>query len=160
LKSAIRPHTKIISIEAANGEIGTLQDIAALSAIARERGILFHSDITQGGGEGAARSAYNVDLASFSGATRSTVPKGIGGLFRTARNQGPSADRPAAARRKTSAPERSMCRVVIGMAAAFQLRAAEMAEEGARTDGNPERIMGPDHVGDRGSFREWPGGGI
>src|SRR5947208_3763097 len=47
LKRVLRPNTKLVSVEAANGEIGTLQPIAKIGAICRERGILFHSDVTQ-----------------------------------------------------------------------------------------------------------------
>jgi len=129
LKSAIRPHTKIISIEAANGEIGTLQDIAALSAIARERGILFHSDITQAAGK-VPLDLRNVDLASFSG-HKIYGPKGIGGLFvRRGIKVHPLIV--GGGQEKNIRSGTVNVPGVIGMAAAFQLRAAEMAEEGAR----------------------------
>src|SRR5262249_33811 len=45
--AAIRPNTKLVSIEAANGEIGTIQKIREIAAICRENGVLYHSDITQ-----------------------------------------------------------------------------------------------------------------
>src|SRR5881409_2593886 len=48
---AIRPETRLVSIEAANGEIGTIQPIAEIAALCRGRGILFHSDITQASGK-------------------------------------------------------------------------------------------------------------
>ncbi len=129
VRSAIRSNTKLISIEAANGEIGTLQDIAAIGAIARERGILFHSDITQAAGK-VALDLSNVDLASFS-AHKIYGPKGIGGLF---------------VRRGIKVPplivgggqERNMrsgtvnVPGVIGLAAAIQLRGAEMTDEALR----------------------------
>src|SRR5437762_1327223 len=51
LRTAIRPNTRLVSIEAANGEIGTLQNIGALAAVAREHGVLFHSDVTQAVGK-------------------------------------------------------------------------------------------------------------
>ncbi|HEY4641114.1 MAG TPA: cysteine desulfurase family protein [Thermoanaerobaculia bacterium] len=129
LKLAIRSHTKIISIEAANGEIGTLQDIAALSAIAKERGILVHSDITQAAGK-VPLDLTNVDLASFS-AHKVYGPKGIGGLFvRRGIKVHPVIVGGGQERNVRSGTVNVPG--VIGMAAAFQLRAAEMAEEAAR----------------------------
>src|SRR6202142_3082859 len=47
LKKAIRPETILASIMAANNEIGTLQPVADLGAICRERGIIFHTDAVQ-----------------------------------------------------------------------------------------------------------------
>jgi cysteine desulfurase len=47
LEAAIRPDTALISIMAANNEIGTMQPIAEIGAIARRRGVLFHSDAVQ-----------------------------------------------------------------------------------------------------------------
>ena len=79
LRDALRTNTRLVSIEAANGEIGTIQPIAALSAITRERGILFHTDATQAVGK-IALDLSTVDLASFS-AHKIYGPKGIGGLF-------------------------------------------------------------------------------
>lgn len=79
LRSALRPNTKLVSIEAANGEIGTLQDIGRLGAICRERGVLFHSDVTQAAGK-VPLDMTNVDLAAFS-AHKLYGPKGIGGMI-------------------------------------------------------------------------------
>ncbi|HEU4522499.1 MAG TPA: cysteine desulfurase family protein [Thermoanaerobaculia bacterium] len=79
IEAAIRPNTRLVSIEAANGEIGTIQPIAAIGAICRERNILFHSDITQAAGK-VSVSLANVDLASFS-AHKVYGPKGIGALY-------------------------------------------------------------------------------
>ena len=129
LKLAIRSHTKLISIEAANGEIGTLQDIAALSAVARERGILFHSDITQAAGK-VPLDLANVDLASFSG-HKVYGPKGVGGLFvRRGVKVHPLIVGGGQERNMRSGTINVPG--VIGLAAALQLRAAEMAEEAVR----------------------------
>jgi len=46
LRGAIRPETILVSIQAANQEIGTLQDVAAAAQVCRERGVLFHMDAT------------------------------------------------------------------------------------------------------------------
>jgi cysteine desulfurase len=79
LREAIRPKTRLVSIEAANGEIGTLQAIPELGAICRERGVLFHSDVTQAIGKVPVDFA-SLDLASFS-AHKFYGPKGIGALL-------------------------------------------------------------------------------
>jgi len=129
LRLAIRSHTKVISIEAANGEIGTLQDIPALAAVARERGILFHSDITQAAGK-VPLDLRNVDLASFS-AHKIYGPKGIGGLLvRRGIKVHPLIAGGGQERNIRSGTVNVPG--VIGMAAAIQLRAAEMAEEAVR----------------------------
>ncbi|HEX8252328.1 MAG TPA: aminotransferase class V-fold PLP-dependent enzyme, partial [Thermoanaerobaculia bacterium] len=65
LRAALRPNTRLVSIEAANGEIGTIQPIAELSAITRRAGVLFHTDATQAAGK-IPLDFTNVDLASFS----------------------------------------------------------------------------------------------
>jgi cysteine desulfurase len=79
LRGALRPDTKLVSIESANGEIGTLQDVNVLGAICRERGVLFHSDITQAAGK-VPLDMTNVDLAAFS-SHKLYGPKGIGGMI-------------------------------------------------------------------------------
>ena len=77
--AALRPNTKLLSIEAANGEIGTIQPIAEIAALCRARGVLVHSDITQAAGK-IPLDLSNVSLASFS-AHKLYGPKGIGGLL-------------------------------------------------------------------------------
>jgi len=129
LRDALRPNTKLVSIEAANGEIGTIQPIAELAALCRERGVLFHSDVTQAAGK-IPLDLSNVDLASFS-AHKLYGPKGVGGLLvrRGIRLEplilGGGQER--GARSGTlNVPG------AIGMAAAFRLRAEEMGAEGER----------------------------
>ncbi len=81
LRDAITPETILISIQAANQEIGTLQDVAAIGAMAREKGVLFHTDATHS----FTRVLLNVqevpvDLITVSAHTIHG-PKGIGGLY-------------------------------------------------------------------------------
>ncbi len=129
VSAAIRSNTKLISIEAANGEIGTLQNIAAIGAIARERGILFHSDITQAAGK-VPLDLTNVDLASFS-AHKVYGPKGIGGLMVRRGIRVPPLIVGGGQERNLRSGTVNVPGV-IGMAAALELRAAEMEEEARR----------------------------
>jgi cysteine desulfurase len=129
LRAALKPETRLVSIEAANGEIGTIQPVAELAAVCRERGVLFHTDMTQAAGK-IPLDLTNVDMASFS-AHKVYGPKGIGGLIvrRGIRIQplvaGGGQERGARAG-TVNVPG------AIGMATALDLRKTEMLEEALR----------------------------
>ncbi len=81
LKKAIRPDTILISIMFANNEIGTMEPIREVGQIARERGILFHTDAVQAYGHVPINvDEYQIDMMSASG-HKLNGPKGIGFLY-------------------------------------------------------------------------------
>ena len=79
--AAIRPDTILISIMHANNEVGTIQPIAEIAALAREKGICMHTDAAQSVGKiGTDVQALEVDLFSVAG-HKLYAPKGIGALY-------------------------------------------------------------------------------
>jgi cysteine desulfurase len=82
LEKALRPDTILVSIQAANNEIGTIQPVAELGTMCRNRGVLFHTDAVQWLGKEPFENIhqFNADLVSIC-AHKFHGPKGAGALF-------------------------------------------------------------------------------
>ena len=134
LRAAITDKTILISIMHANNEIGVLQPVREIGKLARERGILFHTDGTQAIGKIPVDvNADNIDIMSIS-AHKMYGPNGVGALYVRRRN--PRVQ--LTAQMDGGGHERGMrsgtlnVPGIVGLGEACALAKAEMAEEGKR----------------------------
>ena len=140
LKDSIRPDTTFIGVMTANNEIGTLQPIAEISALARERGILFFTDAVQAAGALKLNvKEPAVDMLSFSG-HKFYGPKGVGVLYvRSGVRLGKIIT--------GGHQERSMrggttnVPGIVGLAEAFRLANEEMAQNNAHVSAIRDRFI-------------------
>lgn len=148
IEAAIRDDTLLVSVMAANNEIGVLQPIGEIGAICRARGVLFHSDAAQAAGRiDLDVDRESIDLLSIS-AHKLYGPKGVGALFVRARR--PRAR--IAPRQFGGGHERGLrpgtlpVPLIVGMARALELcieeRDAENVRLSALRDRLRERISG------------------
>jgi cysteine desulfurase len=132
-KAALRPDTLLVSVMYVNNEIGVIQDIPAIGAMCRERGIFFHVDSAQATGKVEINLAsLPVDLMSFS-AHKTYGPKGVGALY-VRRKPRVRID----AQIHGGGHERGMrsgtlpTHQIVGMGEAFRIARVEMAVENER----------------------------
>jgi cysteine desulfurase len=137
--AAIRPDTGLISVMAANNEVGTIQPIAEIGAIARKQGIPFHTDAVQAAGYLSLDvNALNVDLLALS-AHKFYGPKGVGLLYvRRGVKLSPIQTGGDQERGRRSGTENVP--YVLGMAHALELAQAERASAAARLAALRERL--------------------
>lgn len=127
VEAAIRPDTILISIMLANNEIGTIQPIREIGTIAREHGVLFHTDAVQAFAQVPINvDEYNIDMLSASG-HKLNGPKGIGFLYIRKGVKIRSFIHGGAQERKRRAGTENVPGIV-GLGKAVELAAATMAE--------------------------------
>jgi len=143
IERAVTDKTILVSVMFANNEIGTIQDVAAIGRLAKQRGVLFHTDATQAAGKTPIDvEAMGIDLLSCT-AHLMYGPKGVGALY--VRRRGP---------RVRLAPmidggghERGMrsgtlpVPLVVGFGRAAEICAESMTEEAARLGALRDRLQ-------------------
>jgi len=139
VKRAIRPDTIGISIMHANSEIGTIQPVAAIGALARERGIPFHVDAVQTFGKvDFDVHACGIDLLSFS-SHKIYGPKGVAGLWIRKGTKLASVQHGGEHERRRRAGTENVPGIV-GFGKAVEIRQRDMKEEGVRVTALRERL--------------------
>jgi cysteine desulfurase len=141
-KAAIRPDTIVASVMFVNNEIGVIQDVAAIGAICREKGIIFHVDAAQATGRvDIDMATLPIDLMSLT-SHKTYGPKGIGALFvrrkprvrLEAQMHGGGHER---GMRSGTLPTHQ----IVGMGEAYRIAKAEMHVENARIRGLQQRLL-------------------
>lgn len=131
LKQAITPDTALVSIMAANNEVGTIQPIEEIGKICREKGVLFHTDAVQAFGHMPLDvNKMNIDLLSLS-AHKINGPKGSGALYiRRGLGLRPVIEGGGQERNRRSGTENVAG--IVGLGQAAQLAMETMVEESTR----------------------------
>ncbi len=131
VREAIREDTCLVSIMFANNEIGTIQPIAEIGAVCREKGVLFHTDAVQAVGHVKVNVAeQNIDMLSLS-AHKFHGPKGVGALYaKRGIILDPLINGGAQERGKRAGTE-NLC-AIAGMAAALEEACANLDDYAAR----------------------------
>lgn len=160
IRAALRPDTALISVMTVNNELGTIQPIREIAALAHERGILFHTDAVQAAGHIPLNvRELGVDLLTLS-AHKFGGPKGAGAIY--IRRGTPCAPymTGGAQEHGTRAGTENVAGIV-GLARALELSAAEADEEARRLTALRRRltagILQIPHVRENGGEPRLPG---
>ena len=148
LAAALGPSTLLLSVMAANNEIGVLQPLAAIGALCRERGVIFHCDAAQAVGHiPLAMADIGIDLLSLSG-HKLYGPKGVGALLHRP-------DLPLAPQQHGGGQEGGLragsaaVPLLVGLGLAVTLAQADQAERGQRLAALRDRLWrGLEDLGD------------
>ena len=142
LKAALRPDTILVSVMHVNNEIGVIQDVAAIGALCREKGIIFHVDAAQATGKVEIDvRKLPVDLMSLA-SHKTYGPKGIGALYvcrkprvrLEAQMHGGGHER---GMRSGTLPTHQ----IVGMGEAFRLAREEMAQDNEKARALQKRLL-------------------
>jgi len=143
LKRALTPRTVLVSVMAANNEIGTLQPMAEIGAIVREHGALLHTDAAQAAGKIPLDvRAMNIDLLSLT-AHKFYGPKGCGALFVRRMKPRLSLTPLVAGGGQEDGLRSGTLNVpgIVGLGRAAEICRQEMPEESARLAGLRDRLL-------------------
>jgi cysteine desulfurase len=142
LREVLKVPTLLVSVMAVNNEIGVVQDIPGLAAIAKETGALFHSDLAQAVAKIPVDvTGWKVDLASVSG-HKIYGPKGVGALYVRRRPRARvlplfSGGGQERGYRSGTLP----APLVVGLGEACRIAGAEMTDDNARIGGLRDRLF-------------------
>ena len=160
LAAALRPDTLLVSLMGVNNEIGVLQDLAAIGAVCRERGVALHSDCAQAAGKLPLDVAVlPVDLLSLT-AHKIYGPKGIGALY--VRRGAKGLLQPlmyGGGQERGLRPGTLPTHQIVGLGVACELAAHALRDEGARVTALRERLwqglerLGGTHLNGAGAAR-------
>ncbi len=141
LEAAITPETTLVTVMAANNEVGTIEPIAEIGKICRERKILFHTDAVQAVGHIEIDvKAMNIDMLSAS-AHKFNGPRGVGFLYvRRGSKVRRLIEGGGQERNRRSGTENIAG--IVGMATALSYAHEHMAEEAARLTALRDQLMG------------------
>ena len=139
VKRALRPDTLAISVMHANSEVGTIQPVAEIGAIAREHGVPLHVDAVQTVGKVPIDvDAMGVDVLSFTG-HKFYGPKGAGGLYIRRGTKMVAVQHGGEHERRRRAGTENVPGIV-GLAAAIDIRSREMGAEAERLSALRDRL--------------------
>ncbi|MDR2360554.1 MAG: cysteine desulfurase NifS [Oscillospiraceae bacterium] len=140
LSAAIRADTCLVTIMFANNEIGTIQPIAEIGAVCRERGVPFHTDAVQAAGHIPIDvQAQNIDMLALS-AHKFHGPKGVGALY-CSKKQRLNVFIEGGAQERGKRGGTENVPGIVGLAAALEDASARMSEAAAKTAALRDKLI-------------------